>query len=82
MDSKIRKAQHNRNERGAILRETLTRTITNGSGKPHQNTGQPSDAPQARGQCNSNQKRAQQSENDVSPQARPPQISTGSRAHK
>ncbi|MQL89484.1 hypothetical protein Taro_022054, partial [Colocasia esculenta] len=52
---------NDRNEHGAVLRETLTRIITNGSGKPHQNTGQPSDAPQPRGQRNSNQKRAQHS---------------------
>ncbi|MQM06170.1 hypothetical protein Taro_038991, partial [Colocasia esculenta] len=57
---------HDRNEHGVVLRETLTRTTTNGSGKPHQNTGQPSDAPQPRGQRNSNQKRTQHSSGETS----------------
>ncbi|MQL96184.1 hypothetical protein Taro_028858, partial [Colocasia esculenta] len=56
-----RNNQHNnsRNEHRTVLGETLTKTTTNGSGKSHQNTGQPSDAPQPRGQHNNNQKRAQ-----------------------
>ncbi|MQL82734.1 hypothetical protein Taro_015224, partial [Colocasia esculenta] len=48
----LRWHDNSRNERGTVLRETLTRTT---------NTGQPSDAPLPRGQCNSNQKRAQHS---------------------
>ncbi|MQL96750.1 hypothetical protein Taro_029430 [Colocasia esculenta] len=50
----LRQHNNNRNEHGTVLGETLTKTTTNGSGKPHQNTGQPSDAPQPRGQSNSN----------------------------
>ncbi|MQM09465.1 hypothetical protein Taro_042338, partial [Colocasia esculenta] len=69
---------HDKNERRAILRETLTRTITNGSGKPHQNTWQPSDAPQPRGQCNSNQKRAQQSSGETSLPPEPAEKDSGS----
>ncbi|MQL97205.1 hypothetical protein Taro_029893 [Colocasia esculenta] len=41
-------AHHEKNEHGAVQRETLTRTTANGYGKPHQNIRQPSDAPQPR----------------------------------
>ncbi|MQM14373.1 hypothetical protein Taro_047303, partial [Colocasia esculenta] len=69
---------HDRNKHEAILRETLTRTITNSSGKPHQNTGQPSNAPQPRGQCNSNQKRAQHSSGETSLPPEPTKKNSGS----
>ncbi|MQL84198.1 hypothetical protein Taro_016703 [Colocasia esculenta] len=71
-------AQHDRNEHGAVLRETLTRTTTNGFGKPHQNTGQPSDAPQPRGQRNSNQKQAQHSFGETSLPPEPIEKNSGS----
>ncbi|MQM20966.1 hypothetical protein Taro_053996 [Colocasia esculenta] len=70
--------QHDRNEHGAVLRETLTRTTTNGFGKPHQNTKQPSDAPQPRGQCNSNQKQAQHSSGETSLPLEPTEKNSGS----
>ncbi|MQL73514.1 hypothetical protein Taro_005851 [Colocasia esculenta] len=69
---------NNRNEHGTALGETLTRTTTNGYGKPHQNIGQPSDAPQPRGQCNSNQKRAQHSSRETSLPPEPTEKDSGS----
>ncbi|MQL93077.1 hypothetical protein Taro_025711 [Colocasia esculenta] len=57
---------NSRNERETVLRATLTRTTANSSGKLHQNTRQPSDAPQPRGQRDSNQKRAQHSPGETS----------------
>ncbi|MQL83291.1 hypothetical protein Taro_015776 [Colocasia esculenta] len=54
------------------------RDNSNGSGKPHQNTGQPSDAPQPRGQRNSNQKRAQHSSGETSLPPEPIEKDSGS----
>ncbi|MQL74545.1 hypothetical protein Taro_006901, partial [Colocasia esculenta] len=62
----LRRHDNSRNERGTVLRETLTRTTANGSGKLRQNTRQPSDAPQPRGQRDNNQKRAQHSPGETS----------------
>ncbi|MQL83990.1 hypothetical protein Taro_016499 [Colocasia esculenta] len=55
-----------RNERRTVLRGTLTRTTVNGSGKLLQNTRQPSDAPQPRGQRDNNKKCAQHSPGETS----------------
>ncbi|MQL74802.1 hypothetical protein Taro_007155 [Colocasia esculenta] len=66
------------NEHRAFLRETLTRTTTNSSGKPHQNTGQPSDAPHPRGQRNNNRKWAQHSSGETSLSPEPIEKNSGS----
>ncbi|MQL94275.1 hypothetical protein Taro_026929 [Colocasia esculenta] len=50
----------------------------NGSGKPHQNTEQPGNAPQPRGQRNNNQKRAQHSSGETSLPPEPTEKDSGS----